>query len=107
MVSNWSDKLYCFRADVGFFSTGQGLAALSIDTFRKHFQITAENEIIGDVSRVSLLNSVGKSFLSLPEIFGETGRPGNLVGKLSLLFSTTTCTANSRYRLHIGSEEWE
>ncbi|KAJ5760135.1 hypothetical protein N7520_007291 [Penicillium odoratum] len=58
---------------------GQGLAALSIDTFRKHFQITADNEIIGDVSRVSLLNSVGKSFLSLPEIFGEAGRPGNLV----------------------------
>ncbi|KAJ5992950.1 hypothetical protein N7451_008674 [Penicillium sp. IBT 35674x] len=58
---------------------GQGLAALSIETFRKHFQITADNEIIGDVSRVSLLNSVGKSFLSLPEIFGEAGRPGNLV----------------------------
>lgn len=73
---------------------GQGLTALSIETFRKHFQITAQNEIIGDVSRVSLLNSVGKSFLSLPEIFGEAGRPGNLVGKLSSCSSTTTYIAN-------------
>lgn len=86
---------------------GQGLAALRIDTFRKHFQITAGNEIIGDESRVSLLNSVGQSFLSLPEIFGETGRPGNLVGELSFLSSTTTSMANGRYRLHPGSEEWK
>jgi hypothetical protein len=76
------------------YFTGQGLASLNIDTFRKHFQITAENEIIGDVSRVSLLNSVGKSFLSLPEIFGETGRPGNLVGKLLFPSSVTMSIAN-------------
>ncbi|KAJ5948470.1 hypothetical protein N7454_001777 [Penicillium verhagenii] len=80
--------LYMFKA--GSFTSGgdkevvdgQGLATLDIDTFRKYFQITAENEIIGDVSRVSLLNSVGKSFLSLPEIFGESGRPGKLVDYL-------------------------
>jgi len=103
MVSNRSDKHIDSELTLVHFK-GQGLATLSIDTFRKHFQITAENEIIGDVSRVSLLNSVGKSFLSLPEIFGESGRPGNLVGKLSS-FSSTMYIANRRHRLHTGPEE--
>ncbi|KAL2821305.1 hypothetical protein BDW59DRAFT_164336 [Aspergillus cavernicola] len=61
---------------------GHGLTALDRGTFRKAFQITPENPIIGDNSRVSLLNSVGKSLLSLPEIFGEIGRPGYLVDYL-------------------------
>ncbi|KAJ5083778.1 hypothetical protein N7456_013205 [Penicillium angulare] len=82
--------LYMFKA--GSFSSatdksseivdGRGLAALSIETFRTSFQISPENEIIGDTSRVSLLNSVGQSLLRLPEIFGELGRPGNLVDYL-------------------------
>lgn len=59
---------------------GRGLASLNIETFRKNFQITPDNEIIGDESRVSLLNSVGQSLLNLPEIFGASGRPGKLVG---------------------------
>ncbi|KAJ5902049.1 hypothetical protein N7495_002577 [Penicillium taxi] len=79
--------LYMFRdgafssqklADTEFVD-GHGLAALNIETFRKHYQITTENQIVGDTSRVSLLNSVGLSLLSLPKIFGENGRPGNLV----------------------------
>ncbi|KAJ5094960.1 hypothetical protein N7532_007251 [Penicillium argentinense] len=61
---------------------GHGLASLQIETFRKHFQITPDNEIISDSSRVDLLNSVGSSLLSLPDIFGESGRPGNLVDYL-------------------------
>ncbi|KAJ5611581.1 hypothetical protein N7528_008686 [Penicillium herquei] len=78
--------LYMFKA--GAFSggsgdketvDGQGLVTLDVETFRKNFQITADNEIIGDVSRVTLLNNVGQSFLNLPEIFGSTGRPGKLV----------------------------
>ncbi|OQE28294.1 hypothetical protein PENSTE_c003G02917 [Penicillium steckii] len=63
-------------------SEGHGLSSLDIATFRKHFQITPENEIIGDSSRVDLLKSVGLSLLSLPEIFGSDGRPGSLVDYL-------------------------
>lgn len=37
--------------------------------------------MVGVASRIELLNNFGKSLLSIPEIFGETGRPGLLVGK--------------------------
>ncbi|KAJ5664665.1 hypothetical protein N7462_011478 [Penicillium macrosclerotiorum] len=60
---------------------GQGLANLTLDTFRKHFQISEKNPIVGDSSRVGLLNQVGLSLLSLPKYFGSEGRPGNLVGR--------------------------
>ncbi|OJJ52769.1 hypothetical protein ASPSYDRAFT_73350 [Aspergillus sydowii CBS 593.65] len=61
---------------------GHGLAALTTDTFRKHFQISAENPILSDTSRVNLLNSVGSSLLALPKFFGQDGRPGQLVDYL-------------------------
>ncbi|KAJ5984713.1 hypothetical protein N7481_006812 [Penicillium waksmanii] len=64
------------------FYTGRGLVSLDIAEFRKNFQITANNEIISDISRVSLLQSVGHSLLNLPEIFGDKGRPGNIVDYL-------------------------
>lgn len=38
--------------------------------------------IVGEASRVKLLKAVGSSLLTLPDIFGPEGRPGNLVGKL-------------------------
>lgn len=36
--------------------------------------------MVGVSSRVKLLNSVGSSLLAQPNIFGATGRPGNIVG---------------------------
>jgi hypothetical protein len=38
--------------------------------------------IVGEASRVKLLKAVGSSLLTLPDIFGPDGRPGNLVGKI-------------------------
>lgn len=59
---------------------GRGLSNLTSEKFRQHFQVTANNPIVGDESRVTLLQNVGSSFLALPKIFGQAGRPGNLVG---------------------------
>ncbi|KAL3478153.1 hypothetical protein BJX99DRAFT_256703 [Aspergillus californicus] len=61
---------------------GHSLASLDLETFTTHFQLTPENPIVGADSRVSLLNSVGKSLLNHPGLVGETGRPGNLVDHL-------------------------
>jgi hypothetical protein len=36
--------------------------------------------MLGVDSRANLLRSLGKSLLSQPAIFGEQGRPGNVVG---------------------------
>ncbi|KAL7905081.1 hypothetical protein GGI35DRAFT_185931 [Trichoderma velutinum] len=58
---------------------GHGLGKLTEDAFVHHFQISPQNPMVGVASRIELLNNFGKSLLSIPEIFGETGRPGLLV----------------------------
>ncbi|KAL5606780.1 uncharacterized protein BROUX77_003973 [Berkeleyomyces rouxiae] len=60
----------------------KGLLALTDDIFDKHFQITAENPMVGISSRVQLLNSVGKSIQSNASIFGDSARPGGMVDYL-------------------------
>lgn len=43
--------------------------------------------MVGDLSRVNLLKNIGESLLRMPEVFGPTGRPGQLVGASALLLS--------------------
>lgn len=47
------------------------------------FQVSEQNPILGIDSRAALLRSLGQSLLENPDIFGEQGRPGNLVGKIA------------------------
>ncbi|PTB40287.1 hypothetical protein M441DRAFT_195894 [Trichoderma asperellum CBS 433.97] len=58
---------------------GRALSQLTEDTFIHHFQVGPQNPIVGSASRIELLNNFGKSLLALPDVFGETGRPGLLV----------------------------
>ncbi|KAJ5220600.1 uncharacterized protein N7469_009487 [Penicillium citrinum] len=82
-AGTFSDSsVHATKESVDGKSMSHGLSSLDIGTFRNHFQITPDNEIIGDTSRVDLLNSVGVSLLNLPEIFGSNGRPGSLVDYL-------------------------
>lgn len=61
---------------------GQGLCEIDEAALEDGFQVDQSNPFIGIAARVKLLNALGRSLLSLPEIFGEDGRPGNLVGTL-------------------------
>ena len=45
------------------------------------FQVSDTNPILGIESRAALLIRLGESLLEHPEVFGNQGRPGNLVGK--------------------------
>lgn len=47
------------------------------------FQVTSENPMLGIDSRAGLLRSLGGSLLEHQDVFGEQGRPGNLVGKIA------------------------
>ncbi|EHK16268.1 uncharacterized protein TRIVIDRAFT_80136 [Trichoderma virens Gv29-8] len=58
---------------------GHALSKFTEDVFVHHFQISPQNPMVGVASRIELLKNFGKSLLSIPEIFGETGRPGLLV----------------------------
>jgi len=59
---------------------GKGLQDLKTEALAEGFQISSSNPMLGVDSRANLLRSLGKSLLSQPAIFGEQGRPGNVVG---------------------------
>ncbi|KAH7033480.1 uncharacterized protein B0I36DRAFT_430689 [Microdochium trichocladiopsis] len=83
-------SLYMFKA--GAFSSdpennparvdGKGLNALTVEAFEKYFQISPENPIIGVEARVNLLKNVGTSLLNNTDVFGQDGRPGQLVDNI-------------------------
>lgn len=54
---------------------------LKTEALAEGFQISDKNPMLGVDSRANLLRSLGKSLLSNPEVFGQEGRPGNVVGK--------------------------
>ncbi|KAF3310349.1 hypothetical protein TWF173_009817 [Orbilia oligospora] len=58
---------------------GQGLVNLSADALAAGFQSSGSNEMLGVESRAALLQSLGTSLLDHPKVFGEEGRPGNVV----------------------------
>ncbi|EXJ89320.1 hypothetical protein A1O3_02386 [Capronia epimyces CBS 606.96] len=58
---------------------GQALVNLDTEQFLSNFQISTHNPMVGVNARIQLLKDVGKSLLSLPDIFGPQGRPGNLL----------------------------
>ncbi|PVI06678.1 DUF1688-domain-containing protein [Periconia macrospinosa] len=83
-------SLYMFK-NLDFASTkdekapivdGKGLEQLSTAALARGFQISESNPILGLDSRADLLRGLGKSLLSQPKVFGETGRPGNVVDYL-------------------------
>jgi hypothetical protein len=64
--------------------TGQGLKGMTDEKLATGFQVSDKNPLLGVASRAALLRSLGASLLENPTIFGEQGRPGNLVGKMAL-----------------------
>ncbi|KAE8385711.1 hypothetical protein BDV23DRAFT_14784 [Aspergillus alliaceus] len=61
---------------------GASLKDFSEATLSRGFQITNNNPFVGVPARVELIKSLGRSLVNLPNIFGDTGRPGNLVDYL-------------------------
>lgn len=62
------------------------------DTLSRGLQVTEANPMIGVSARTNILRKLGESLVNLKDIFGPSGRPGNLVGKLIL---RTTMSSNS------------
>jgi hypothetical protein len=64
---------------------GKGLEQLTTDALAQGFQISEGNPILGLESRADLLRSLGKSLLAQSNVFGDKGRPGNVVGSWNAL----------------------
>ncbi|KKZ66880.1 hypothetical protein EMCG_07487 [[Emmonsia] crescens] len=58
---------------------GKGLEQLSTEALAEGSQVSDSNPMLGIDSRAALLRGLGKSLLSHSDIFGDQGRPGNLV----------------------------
>ncbi|KAG0645006.1 urg3 [Hyphodiscus hymeniophilus] len=81
-------SLYAFTTGVfsgtDFQVDALGLKVLTAERLGESMQSSAENPLVGLEGRAELLQGLGDSLLSLPEIFGQTGRPGNMVDYLLL-----------------------
>ncbi|RAR05397.1 DUF1688-domain-containing protein [Stemphylium lycopersici] len=58
---------------------GKGLEGLKTEALAEGFQISNKNPMLGVESRADLLRSLGKSLLAQTDVFGQEGRPGNVV----------------------------
>lgn len=64
---------------------GKGLKDMTTEKLASGFQVSDNNPMLGIDSRAALLRSLGGSLLEHPDVFGEQGRPGNIVGKIASL----------------------
>ncbi len=61
----------------------EGLQKVTIEKLTQAFQVSDQNPLLGLEGRVKLLQKLGQSLVSTPELFGmENVRPGNLVNYL-------------------------
>lgn len=68
----------------------KGLQQLTTEKLAKAFQVSEQNPLLGLEGRVKLLQKLGESLVSLPELFGkENRRPGNLVNYLMSLSNSS------------------
>ncbi|ODV83796.1 hypothetical protein CANARDRAFT_9356 [[Candida] arabinofermentans NRRL YB-2248] len=58
---------------------GEKLLSLSTDEWTKAFQISESNPMAGLDGRIQLMRKLGSALTTNKEIFGEDGRPGNIV----------------------------
>jgi len=59
----------------------KGLKSVTVEDLKKHFQVTAQNPLVGVEGRVQLLNNLGTA-MENKKIFKD-GRPGNIIDYLS------------------------
>ncbi|GKZ38784.1 hypothetical protein AbraIFM66950_011248 [Aspergillus brasiliensis] len=61
---------------------GEALRTLSVDTLLHGFQVNDSNPLLGASARVQILQRLGESLINLSEIFGPSGRPGQIADYL-------------------------
>ncbi|AZZ36002.1 DUF1688 domain-containing protein [Bdellovibrio sp. qaytius] len=81
-------SLYMFKSGVmcsdkkAWKADAAGLQSVTAADLEKHFQVTADNPLVGVQGRVQLLNNLGKACARNP-VFKKDHRPGNIIDHLS------------------------
>ncbi|KAL0581667.1 hypothetical protein V5O48_000368 [Marasmius crinis-equi] len=68
-----SDPKQPYRVDA------QALSKITIDSLSSGLQVSQNNPLVGLEGRASLLKNLGQALLASPDLFGQEGRPGNLI----------------------------
>ncbi|KAJ5686432.1 hypothetical protein N7536_009051 [Penicillium majusculum] len=63
-------------------ANGDALRNINVDILSRGLQVDDANPMIGVAARADILRKLGESLVNLKDIFGPTGRPGNLVDYL-------------------------
>ena len=72
-----------FSTKDGPWADAQGLQGLTEEVLAAGFQVNPENPLVGVIGRLELLQRLGRSLLSSPQMFGhENPRPGQMVNYL-------------------------
>jgi Protein of unknown function (DUF1688) len=71
------------------------LANIDAATLARQFQVDSDNPLVGLEQRGALLRRLGKALADRPDLFGRTGRPGNLVDYF-LSVARDRCVSASR-----------
>jgi hypothetical protein len=76
---------------------GKGLENLTFPTLGRGFQVSGSNWFLGTERRADLLKALGKSLLAQSKVFGEEGRPGNVVGSYIYFTNLRKLTSSTDY----------
>jgi hypothetical protein len=60
---------------------GDALRNINVNILSRGLQVDDANPMVGVPARADILRKLGESLVNLKDIFGPSGRPGNLVGK--------------------------
>ncbi|KAG0158122.1 hypothetical protein PDIDSM_5635 [Penicillium digitatum] len=66
------------NSSVKHTANGDALRNLSVDILSRGLQVDDTNPMIGVPARADILRKLGESLVNLKDIFGPSGRPGNL-----------------------------
>ena len=64
-----------------FLHVAEGLSRVTPQNTAEHMQVNASNPMTGIDGRAELLSNLAKALSRNPTYFGESARPGNIVGK--------------------------
>ncbi|CAR30926.1 ZYRO0E05786p [Zygosaccharomyces rouxii] len=85
------DGEFSSDSNTKFQVNGQKLKDFTMDQFVKGFQVSDANPLNGAEGRLQLIQKLGDSLLTHPEIFGSDARPGGIVDFLKKEASTGNC----------------
>lgn len=81
-------------------ANAQGLQQLTLSKLAEGFQVSQSNPLVGLEGRIELLQRLGESLHTLPQLFGtENPRPGNVVDYLLAQLTFDELTLENREKL--------